>query len=577
MDFQQRVFKRFETLYGAERAPELVEKLEELLSRYDYTPEGNPENPKKWTHEDSMLITYGDMILSDGNGESTLHILQQFLEKYIGDTISSVHVLPFFPSTSDEGFSVIDYKQVRDDIGEWQDIRSLSQDYQLMADLVINHTSRFSEWFKNFEKGISPGKDYFIEVDPSSDLSEVTRPRSSPLLTAVNTSDGLKFVWTTFSEDQVDLDFSNPQVLFEFIDIFLFYISQGISVVRLDAVAYLWKQIGTSSIHLDETHQVVKLFRDIVDHAAPHVTLITETNVPFRENISYFGEGDETHMIYQFSLPPLLLHAILTENAHYLTKWARDLPDPPGRGTYFNFTASHDGIGVRPIEGIVPDEELQYLVEAVKKRGGFISYKQNRDGTQSPYELNITYYDAFEDPGQPDTPLQMKRFICSQILMLSLKGVPGIYFQNLVAGKNNIEGVLETGHKRSINRRRWRLGELEKRLEDPGHAAHEVLNRYRQLLNIRRQHPAFHPEGAQKVYDVREELFVMQRISPDENERILVIGNVTREEVSVDTGQIGQLGRAGEEGFEDLLDPQRSVDGDTIVLAPFETVWLLVK
>jgi len=283
-------------------------------------------------------------------GEAPLETLRSFMMQRVGKTITGIHILPFFPYTSDDGFSVQNYHEVREDLGGWMHIRRLAREYRVMGDVVINHVSAQSNWFRDFKKGIAPARDYFHVTEPSPALDQVTRPRNLPLLTPVKTPMGPVHVWTTFSPDQIDLNFANPDVLFEFLDIILLYISQGVSVLRLDAIAYLWKRVGTNCIHLPETHEVVKLIRNVLDLLAPHVTIITETNVPHAENVSYFGTGDEAHMVYQFSLPPLLLHALLRGNARWLTQWAAGLQPAPDGCAYFNFTSSHDGVGVRPLE-----------------------------------------------------------------------------------------------------------------------------------------------------------------------------------------------------------------------------------
>lgn len=573
MAFEQKLLEHLAIIYNQDTAETLVNSINDLLDSYQFPGESSQNKHSSWSEEDAILITYGDVINQNGRSDGKIELLEDFLSRYVDGAINSVHILPFFPSSSDRGFSVIDYKQVRDDLGQWSDVEKLSGKYRLMADLVINHTSRFSEWFKNYQMRKEPGKDYFIEIDPSVNLSTVIRPRSSPLYTAVKTSDGLRHVWTTFSEDQIDLDFSNPDVLLEFIDIFLFYLSKGIRLIRLDAIAYLWKEIGTTSIHLEKTHHVVKLFRDIIDHIDSNGTLITETNVPFEENVSYFGEGDEAHMVYQFSLPPLLLHALLTENTQYLSNWAMELPEPPERCTYFNFTASHDGIGVRPLEGLVPDEEFEYLIESTKERGGFVSYKNNADGTQSPYELNITYFDAFAEPGHEETEIQMKRYLCSQLIMMSLRGVPGIYFHNLVASKNYIAGVLEDGEKRSINRRKWEYGELEEKLEDESNPAHIVLDFYKKVLNIRKKHPAFSPVSEQQILDLGSSLFAFVRSAADTNDEILVISNMTSKEIELPEAEIGFFANEKGELRNLLVGTKRSISPQ-LILNPFETVWL---
>lgn len=574
MNFDSKVVDRLEFLYGAEQGHKLLAEIKELIAQYGFEANEDVNPTKPWTQEDAILITYGDVILPQNGQANKLQTLADFITDRLGNAINTVHILPFFPSSSDQGFSVIDYKKVRDDLGEWKDIETLAIQYRVMADLVINHTSRFSDWFENYQIGKNPGKDYFIEVDSATDLSKVTRPRNSPLLTMVKTTDGLRYVWSTFSDDQIDLDFRNPEVLLEFIDIFLFYLSKGIRLIRLDAIAYLWKKIGTNSIHLEETHQVIKLFRDLADYLADDITLITETNVPFEENISYFGEGDEAHMIYQFSLPPLLLHAILTENGKYLSRWARDLPNPPEGCTYFNFTASHDGIGVRPLEGLVPEEEFDYLVEGTEARGGFVSYKTNADGSQSPYELNITYFDAFSKPGEKVTDLQLRRYFCSQIIMLSLKGIPGIYFHNFTATQNDLKGVAQTGEKRAINRKQWRKEELNTRLNRSADMTGRVLKRYKKLLNIRKQHAAFSPDAEQEVLQLGDNFFAICRHSIPEDQHILCISNITSEYQSIARSKLSGFVNGAETIKNILSDKQRSVYPQ-LELEPFETVWLI--
>lgn len=564
----------FTEIYGEEKTADCITRMEQLIVSYQLEPAEKQSFQDVWTHRDQILITYGDMVQPErGDQVSRLRKQHHFLKRKVKGLISTIHILPFFPSTSDDGFSVADYKKVDSRLGGWEDIEAMSNDFRLMGDLVMNHVSRYNEWFQGYLKGEEPYKDYFVEVDPSKDLSAVTRPRNSPLLTPVHTDEGEKFVWCTFSDDQVDVNFANPDVLFEYIDIFLFYLSKGITVIRLDAVAFIWKEIGTNCIHLKETHEIVKLFRTIVDHYAPRATIISETNVPHKENISYFGDGDETHMVYQFSLPPLLLHAILTENSAYLTNWALSLKELPENCTYFNFTSSHDGIGVRPLEGLVPQEEFDALVSSISKKGGFVSEKQNSDGTLSPYELNITYFDAFSSANGKQS-LQEKRFICSQIIMMSLKGVPGIYFHNLTATRNNLSGVSTTGRYRTINRMKWYYSELMEELSDPDTNTSRIFARMKEIITKRWHHPAFHPFGGQKVYDLGDSIFCIERWDPDETEHILVVANLTSSDQSVNLSNPCPVesGRS----YDDILSGKTVVkDGET-KLKPYQVAWIKV-
>ncbi|WP_280571155.1 alpha-amylase family glycosyl hydrolase, partial [Chromohalobacter sp. 296-RDG] len=378
----------------------------------------------------------------------------------------------------------------------------------LMVDLVINHVSRESLWFVDYLAGTQPGRDYFIEMDPNTDLTQVTRPRSSPLLVPVSTRRGTRYLWATFSEDQIDLNFANPDVLIEFIGIMLYYVEQGARIIRLDAIAYLWKEVGTSCIHLPETHAVVRLLRAVLDYLAPGTLLITETNVPHRENMSYFGlerlddattsdapaKPDEAHMIYQFTLPPLLVHTLTSGDATALEAWARGLPALPPGCTYFNFTASHDGIGVRALEGLLPPHEIDAMLELMHRFGGYVSMKANADGKDTPYEVNITYFDALRGTRRGADPWQVERFLCSQHLMLALQGVPGIYFHCLTATLNDHEGVERSGQLRTINRRRWEKKALDELLDSRNTPTREVFMALRRRLRLRAQEPCFHPE-----------------------------------------------------------------------------------
>lgn len=571
LNFPDRIKERLEFLYG-DRAPQLVSRLRMLIGRYEVLPKNEQQAPE-WTEEDSVLITYGDSVKTPG--EYPLHTLHEFLKSKVEDSINGVHILPFFPYSSDDGFSVVDYREVRDDLGGWWHIREISGDYRLMADLVINHISQESSWFSDFKKGIAPASGYFIEENPKTDLRAVTRPRKSPLLTKVQTENSFKHVWTTFSADQIDLDFSNPDVLFEFLDIILFYISNGVTVIRLDAIAYLWKKVGTNCIHLPETHEAVKLIRDFLDLVAPEVTIITETNVPHKENVSYFGMGDEAHMIYQFSLPPLVLYTLMFGNAEYLTTWAKNLESPPSNCYYFNFLASHDGIGVRPLEGLVPDDEFNTLVKSIPERGGFVSSKKNSDGSESPYELNITYFSALADKKGAKNKYQVQRFICAHSIMFSLQGVPGIYFHSMTATPNDLEGVKEKGHNRAINRMQWDLQELNKLLNDSRSNTSLVFNELKKRLGIRSDQAAFHPEAPQRVYSVDPAFFIVMRTSGDNEQAILSISNVTDKEQKL-AKEAYSLPLRKKQLYKNLIGNDVKADEEPIVLAPYETKWLII-
>ncbi|HEY7884183.1 MAG TPA: alpha-amylase family glycosyl hydrolase [Cellvibrionaceae bacterium] len=277
-----------------------------------------------WSEKDCLLITYGNSVREAGH--KPLDTLQHFLHENLQGVFSAVHILPFFPHSSDDGFAVIDYTQVDPELGDWDDINALASDFKLMADLVINHVSSQSLWFRNFQYDKDPGRDYFVEAEPHYDLSHVVRPRTSPLLRKTETASGIRHVWCTFSHDQVDVNFQNPTVLLEYLRIIGRYLDEGAQWIRLDAVAFLWKIPGTPCIHLPQTHDVVKLLRLLTEYKNAHALLISETNVPNRENLTYFGNSNEAHIIYNFSLPPLVIHALLAGDCTYLKSWMMSMP-----------------------------------------------------------------------------------------------------------------------------------------------------------------------------------------------------------------------------------------------------------
>ena len=511
--------RRLVSLYGLERADHLLERLYLMIGRYGVGVEG-VRKPKGLSQRDAVLITYADMVSSAD--ERPLVTLREFCTARLKGAISTIHLLPFYPWTSDDGFSVVDYRKVDDRNGTWDDISRMAEEFELMFDLVLNHCSSKSPWFKEYVSGIEPGKNYIMEGDEDADLSAVVRPRSSPLLTPYQTRAGMRHVWTTFSADQVDLDWTCPDLLFEFLDIILFYFSHGCRILRLDAVAFLWKKIGTNCLHLPETHQVIKLIRNFLEIVAPEVLILTETNVPHEENVSYFGKGDEAHAVYQFSLPPLLLHGLLRGTSQHLSEWAGNLSPPPKGCHFLNFTASHDGIGVRPLEGILPHEEILSLAEEVRKKGGFVSMRKLEDGTESPYELNATYFSALSDP--KDEKLGQARFQCSQAVALAMKGIPAIYFHSLCGSSNNRNGVRQTGHNRTINRKKWEIGELDVILKVEGSPS-EVFEWYARTLRRRSACPAFHPEGNQAILDLGSDIFALERKSVDESLTVVCLFN----------------------------------------------------
>jgi sucrose phosphorylase len=523
-----------------------------------------------WDEDDIIMITYGDSVI-DGD-ERPLVTLNRFLHRYCKNTVNNVHILPFFPYSSDDGFSVIDYSSVNESLGTWEDIEAIAKDYGLMTDLVINHCSARSAWFDNFVKGEGTGSDFFFTADPADDLSMVTRPRVSPLLRETETAKGTKHVWCTFSHDQVDFDFRNPNVLLAFVDIIRLYIDKGAKLFRLDAVAFLWKIVGTNCINLPQTHEVIRLLRTLIEHVDPSIIIITETNIPNRENLTYFGNANEAHAIYNFSLPPLLVNTLVSGDCKYLKSWMMSMPPAQNGTAYFNFIASHDGIGLRPAEGLLSDEEISELVHTMQNFGGKISWRASDHGQQKPYEINITLFDALQGTIKGPDRWQIDRFICAHAIMLGMEGIPGLYIHSLLGTSNDYEKVANTGQNRSINRRRWELTELEALLDSPYSQHHKVLTRLSQLIRVRKAQPAFHPNATQFTLQLGNQIFGYWRQSLDRKQSVFCISNISDEEQSVLLSDINLIGT---DNWIDLITRQEiALSSSFLQMKPYQSLWI---
>lgn len=530
-----------------------------------------PAHQNHWDEADVWLITYADTLQRPG--EKPLVTLHDVLKHWLSDVISGVHILPFFPYSSDDGFSVMDYLAVNESHGSWQDIERIAGDFKLMADLVINHMSARSRWFENFRKRLDPGKDYFFEASPRDDLSAVVRPRTSPLLTAVQTEDGERYVWCTFSEDQVDLNFANPRVLEEFVAIIRKYLEHGISIFRLDAVAFLWKEIGTPCIHLQQTHELIKILRLLIEHHTPTAIVITETNVPNRENLTYFGNANEAHLIYNFSLPPLLINTLVTGNCRHLKTWLMSMPPAQMGTTYLNFIASHDGIGMRPTDGLLDEDEKQRLINTMESFGGRVSYRRTADGRDQPYEINIALYDALKGTAEGGVDhWQQARFVCAHTIMLALEGVPAFYIHSLLATGNDYERVEHTGRLRSINRAQCEADRLDELLAQPDNHHAQVFRELKRLIGIRRRQPAFHPNATQFTLHLGLQVFGFWRQSARRDQSIFCIHNISPETQEIALADINLIGT---DRWMDLISGMVVEDlSGSVTLKPYQGVWL---
>jgi glucosylglycerate phosphorylase len=501
---RERILPLVELLYPG-RGEEVADAVL-AVARHRHGP-GRP----RLDQSTAYLITYGDAIRRPG--EAPLHTLAQILRDHVDGIVSDVHLLPMFPWTSDDGFALVDYRQINPALGTWDDIAELEKRHRLMFDFVANHVSSSSSWFRGWLAGDPAYEGFFHARDPAFDTSRVVRPRVSPLFHTFARPDGEPVqAWTTFSADQVDVNVGTVATLLELTDVLLEYLERGASTVRLDAIGFLWKESGTTCLHLPQTHAVVKLWRALVDHVAPGTQLITETNVPHAENISYFGDGtDEAHLVYQFALPPLVLHSFVSGSTDKLTAWAGQITGPASAtATWFNFLASHDGIGLRPVEGILDAAEYGALVERALGHGGAVSMAAI-DGRERVYELNVNYLDALVAPDRAHDPeLVAATALAAHSILLSFVGVPAIYYHSLFGSGSDREGMRSSGIKRRINRAVLDADTLERELrDDPRRAA--VFTGISGLLDARKQQPALSPYGTQQVEDHGPGVFVVRR------------------------------------------------------------------
>ena len=571
LDILKRLNFIYRSIISEDKTLEYSKKINKLINNYK---DIGPKNSKNdyWSENTILLITYADSI-SRGLSGKTLNDFGKFYKKYLEKFINSIHFLPFFPSSGDGGFSVKNHNDVDKAYGTWEDIQSLSKQANIMTDLVLNHSSSKGDWYKNFLDDKDPGKNYFYVVDKNYDCSKVVRPRDHDLLTEIELQNKKKFLWCTFSHDQIDLNFKNPDVLLEFIKLILKLSSYGIKIFRLDAVAFIWKQPGTTCLNLSQTHEIIKLLRDIVDQLDKNLIIVTETNLPKQENLSYFGKNDEAHWIYNFSLPPLIVNTFLFEDSVALTKWSMKMPPAQLGNAYLNFIASHDGIGMRPAEGILSEKEIKKMLQRLKKNGSKFSMRKLSNNEEKVYEANISLFNALQFT---DSDLKgkfaLKRFIAAHCIILAIEGVPAFYFNSLFATKNDEETFANTGVKRNLNRYKWHYSTLVDLIKTNNTIERNCYEIFKELISIRKIQPAFHPNATQFTLNLDKNIFAVWRQSRDRKQSIFALTNVSSKTIKLNTNKINLI---DDEKWFDLLSQETKITDDQYVkLMPFQSLWI---
>jgi len=527
----------------------------------------NPKKKKSVSEKTTLVICYGDSVYSEK--KKSIRVFKNFFQKKLKNYFNTIHFLPFYPSSSDSGFAVKDHYKVENKLGNWLDIKNVSKSSDVMADMVINHSSARGLWFKNFLKKKDPGKDYFLTVNTKFNTSKVVRPRDHKLLKKIKIFKKSDYLWRTFSPDQIDLNFRNPSVLIQFIKIMIHLINNGVTIFRLDAIAYLWKENGSKCINLKQTHEIIKLLRNIINLLNVQTTIITETNLPEKENLSYFGKNDEANWIYNFSLPPLLIHAFLFENSSYLNKWSKNLPNTKNENCYLNFIASHDGIGMRPTEGLLNEKTLNNFLKRLKKNGSKFSYRKVQNKTKKVYEANITVFDALKKSDYDQKgEFYLERYISAHAIMISFEGIPAIYFNSIFGTSNDETKFIISGNNRDVNRYRWNLKNISNKLRNPQTKQSIFYNSICKLLNIRRKQKAFHPNAKRINMNFGSKVFGFKRISRDKKQTITCVTNLSSVTQKIKIKKNNQK-------IRNLMGSKIQIKNNQFVfLKPFETLWI---
>ena len=574
MSAPRRLQANLRHLYGP-RADGVREELEELWQRHgldasaaEAASEAAPEAVRMPGAGDVALIAYADSI--GGAVGSPLAALRRFVRRYLpAGTINTVHLLPFYPWDTDRGFSVQDYRAVDRRNGTWEEIEALAGEFDhLMVDLVINHASLDNPLVQGALTGDLRYRDFVIRFDDgeqpdASELAALTRPRPDPVLTRYNlvatgghtratfdppategAPDGEApvgvggWVWTTFSRPpnadgsaatrQVDLNFRNPRVLLEMLEVLLCYRGHGADWVRLDAAGYMWKELGTASIHHPNTHRLLQVLRDALAGRADLVS-VAEVNEPQDTILPYLGSPDagvESDLVYQFAHFPLAVHALHSGDASHYKRWL-GTQEPFGGRQFITVFGSHDGMGRKPVLGLLPDADLERMVQdLVSGHGALPNYARQGGGGRIIYELCATPWSLINRAGAGEPlHLQVDRYVACAALGLVLRGVPAFYINGLLGVPNRLDpGQLD--ENRSINREQFDEAALYAELDDRGGQMALVLERLLHLIAVRAAEPAF-DAGGPPLHVLDTPPAVIAVVADGDGRRVVSLTNVS--------------------------------------------------
>ena len=450
------------------------------------------------------LITYANRL-----GGNRLEDLQRLLDGPLKGLLGGVHILPFFYPVdgADAGFDPIDHSIVDPQVGTWTDIEALSDTLEVTADLIVNHISSKSRQFQDYlQNGAnSPYSGMFLafgSVFPNgateAELLRIYRPRPGLPFTTISLANGQRSIlWTTFTSEQIDLNVRDPQGDAYWKALLQTFQEHGIKTVRLDAAGYAIKKPGTRCFMIPETFEFIE---ELTQYARSlGLQVLVEIHAHYRKQIEIAHQVDR---VYDFALPPLILHALFNKTARHLKAWLAISPR-----NAVTVLDTHDGIGVIDIgaafeadgselPGLIPSHELDQLVETIHENSG----GQSRSATGHAasnldlYQVNCTYYDAL---GRND-----RDYLMARAIQFFAPGIPQVYYVGLLAGINDMERLADTKVGREINRHYYDWDEAQAALSKP--VVHELLK----LIRFRNEHPAF--QGTFSLLTCAEPLLLMR-------------------------------------------------------------------
>jgi sucrose phosphorylase len=420
-----------------------------------------------------QLIAYPDRM------GANLADLLTVLDRHFPRAIGGVHVLPPYPSNADSGFSPLTHKQIDPRYGTWEDVERISARYDLCLDLTINHISDESAEFRDFlARGhASEYADLFVHVGTlgpitPDDLAKIHIRKEKEPFREIKLPDGsIDQVWCTFTEKQIDLNYNSPKTYALMEDYIQFLAARGVKLLRLDAFGYTTKKIGTSCFLVEpDVYDILKWINGVAQEHGVETLPEVHDHSSYQYAISLHGMRP-----YAFALPPLLLYSLLDANSKWLKQWLRMCPR-----NQITVLDTHDGICIPDVEGVLPAEQIQAVIDNVSQRSADPILRRSAANVHSVgaiYQMTCTYYDALKRNDDA--------YIAARAIQFFAPGIPQVYYVGLLAGQNDLELMEATGESRDINRHRYTLEEVGEAVTQP------VVRRLLKLMEFRCSYPAF--------------------------------------------------------------------------------------